>query len=276
LVRAGNLIGARRVSSIHAAHYIITMGKAILLLSVSALLLLWDFFLKATSAICRPVARHFLNARVSHMAARLMRITQVYARLNVELDHRLIAGLPNPCLVCANHQSMADIVVLMAAFKTHSLRFVAKKELTRGFPAVSEVLRIQQHALIDRHSGYRSTAKALTTLGRRASQGLTPVVFPEGTRSRNGDVGQFHVGGVRSILDVTPLPIVGVAIDGGHHFASMTDLLRNLKGVTYRIGFVGVFDPGSTKHAIANAVESVQDSITQQIDEWHSQATVRG
>ncbi len=265
----------RRVPSISAGHYIITMSTVILLLCISALLLLWDIFLKATSAVCRPVARAFLNARVSHMAARLVRLTRVYGRLTVELDYRLTAGLPNPCLVCANHQSVADIAILMAAFGSHSLRFVAKKELARGFPAVSEVLRIQQHALIDRRGGYRGTVRALVKLGRRAKHGLTPVVFPEGTRSRSGEVRQFHTGGVRSILGVTSLPIVGVAIDGGHHFASVASLRRSLEMITYRVALVGVFDPGTTKHTIEGAVNAVQDSITRQIDEWHSQAVVR-
>ena len=273
---AGRLGVARRLSSIRVGYYIVTMGTAIFLLSISALLLLWDFFLKAVSAICRPAARSFLNARVSHMGAHLMRMARVYGHLSVELDDRLTTGLPNPCLVCANHQSMADIAILMAAFKSHSLRFVAKKELTRGFPAVSEVLRIQQHALIDRHGGYRSTAKALATLGQRAKQGMSPVVFAEGTRSRTGEVKQFHAGGVRSILEITPLPIVGVAIDGGYHFASMANLLKDLKGFTYRIGFVGVFDPGTTKHSIQEAVNSVQESVTRQIDEWHNQTAAQG
>jgi 1-acyl-sn-glycerol-3-phosphate acyltransferase len=245
------------------------MGTAILLLCISALLLVWDIFLKAISAICRPAARAFLDARVSHMAARLMRLARVYGRLTVELDDRLKVGLPNPCLVCANHQSVADIAVLLAAFKSHNIRFVAKHELTRGFPAVSEVLRIQQHALIDRHGGYRNTAKALSTLGKRARCGVSPVVFAEGTRSRTGEVKPFHTGGVRSILRVTPLPIVGVAIDGGHYFASMENLLKSVRGLTYRIGFVGVFDPGTTKGTIQAAVESVHTAVTQQIEAWH-------
>jgi 1-acyl-sn-glycerol-3-phosphate acyltransferase len=266
----------RSLSSISAEYYISTMGTAILLLSISALLLLWDIFLKAISAISRPAARAFLDARVSHMAARLMRITIVYGRLTVELDDRLKNGLPNPCLVCANHQSVADIAVLLAAFKSHNIRFVAKQELTRGFPAVSEVLRIQQHALIDRHGGYRSTAKALSTLGKRARYGVSPVVFAEGTRSRTGEVKPFHTGGVRSILSVTPLPIVGVAIDGGHYFASMENLLRGLRGLTYRVGFVGVFDPGTTKKTIQSAVESVHMSVTRQIEIWHHRDAASG
>jgi len=253
-----------------SARYIRAMGTIVLLACVAGMLLTWDIFLKTLSALHRPLARRFLNARVPHMAARLMRLARTYGGLRVELDPDLTTIAPNPCLVCANHQSVADIAVLLAAFRAHSLRFVAKRELTRGFPAVSEVLRIQQHALIDRRGSYRSTAKALVRLGLRARSGCSPIVFPEGTRSRTGEVKTFHTGGIRSILEVTQLPIVGVAIDGGHRFASMEQLRRGLKGITYRVGFVGVFHPGPGKREIQEAVKQVRDAVTQRINEWHT------
>lgn len=245
------------------------MATAVMLLSISGLLVIWDVFLKLTSVLMRPVARKFLDRRVSHMAARLMRLARIYGKLDVRLDPRLKSDLPNPCLVCANHQSVADIAILLAAFRSHGIRFVAKHELSRGFPAVSEVLRIQQHALIDRHGGYRSTARALATLGRRARQGLSPVVFPEGTRSTSGKVKRFQTGGIRTILNVTPLPLVGVAINGGHKFARMSNLVHGLKGITYRVGFVGVFHPGQTKHSIQETVEQIQLAVTRQIQAWN-------
>ncbi|MEE8440214.1 MAG: hypothetical protein V3S41_00715, partial [Spirochaetia bacterium] len=71
-------------------------------------------------------------------------------------------------------------------------------------------------------------------------------------------------------------PIVGVAIDGGYHFASVASLRKSLKTITYRVALVGVFDPGTTKHTIGDAVDAVQNSITRQINEWRNQAVVRG
>lgn len=248
-------------------HYFIRMGTAVMLLTVSSLLLLWDIFLKATSALLRPLSRRYLRARVSSMAARLMRLARFYGGLRVELDPRLRANLPDPCLVCANHQSVADIAILLAAFRSHQLRFVAKRELARGFPAVSEVLRIQRHALIDR-GGYRNTALALETLGRRARSGMSPVVFPEGTRSRDGNLKTFHTGGVRTILERTKLSIVGVAIDGGQYFARMSNLLGGLSGITYRVAYVGTFDPGTNKEETVEAVQNVHLAIGNQLDAW--------
>lgn len=269
LHRTRNVHPPARLPSLGTGHYINTMGSAVLLATVSGLLLLWDIFLKMMSAVCLPVARTFLDARVSSMAARLMRLARVYGGLRVELDPRLRSRLPNPCLVCSNHQSVADIAVLLAALSSHRLRFVAKQELTRGFPAVSEVLRIQQHALIDRRGGYHSTASALRGLGRRIGSGISPVVFPEGTRSRDGTVRRFQTGGIRTILAETSVPIVGVAIDGGYRFAVMSSLLKDLRGITYRVGFVGVFDPGSSKQSIQSAVSSVQAAVSRRITEWH-------
>jgi 1-acyl-sn-glycerol-3-phosphate acyltransferase len=252
------------------------MGTVILIACVTSLLVLWDVLLKTLSATHRGLARFYLRTRISHMAARLMRLARVYGGLRVELDPRLVSLPPNPCLICSNHQSMADIAILLAAFKSHDIRFVAKHELTRGFPAVSEVLRIQRHALINRTGGYRATARALARLGRRARNGSSPVVFPEGTRSRAGDVRQFHTGGIRTILEVTQLPIVGVAIDGGYRFASMQTLIRGLRGITYRVGYVGVFDPGTSKQSIQSAVEQVRSAVVKQIDGWHRIDQSRG
>jgi 1-acyl-sn-glycerol-3-phosphate acyltransferase len=251
-------------------HYIKSVSNIVMLVCLAALLLIWDVFLKATSAVLRPAARSFLSARVSFMAARLLRIARVYGGLRVELDPRLSGDLPNPCLVCANHQSVADIAVLLAAFRGHSLRFVAKQELTRGFPAVSEVLRIQRHALINREGGYRTTARALATLGNRARTGISPVVFPEGTRSASGELREFYTGGIRSILSVTPLPVVGVAIDGGHLFARVSNLVGGLHGIVYRVALVGIFKPQSLKSSIRDATSAVHNSINEQLISWRT------
>jgi len=246
------------------------MGTLVLLLTVAFLLVVWDLFLKATSAFARPLARAFLSARVSHMAGRLMRLAKAYGKLDVELDPRLGSRLPNPCLVLANHQSVADIAVLLAAFRSHQLRFVAKQELSRGFPAVSEVLRIQRHALIDR-GGYRETARALAILGRKARSGVSPVVFPEGTRSHDGNLRAFRTGGVRTILGLAKLQIVGVAIDGGHRFARMSNLIKGLAGITYRVAYVGTFDPGDSKGSALDAVARVHDAIEHQLASWRAE-----
>ena len=244
----------------------------IMLLAVTALLLWWDLRLKALQAVCRPAARRHLDRVVSKMAHSLLMLARHYGGLTVDLDQRLVTDVPSPTLICANHQSVADIVVLMDALRAHRLRFVAKKELARGFPAVSEVLRIQRHALINRRGDYRKGAKELRRIGRETRQGASPVVFPEGTRSRTGEVHEFRAGGIRTILGEATVPITAVAVDGGYRFASFADITTGLSSIRYRARLVGVFHHDGTKQGILRAIEQAESAVRAQIDRWRATA----
>ncbi|MFW6288202.1 MAG: lysophospholipid acyltransferase family protein, partial [Spirochaetota bacterium] len=173
--------------------------------------------------------------------------------------------------VVANHQSVADIVVLLDALSGHRIRFVAKAELAHGFPGVSEVLRIQRHAFVNRTGDFRRAAIEMRRLGRATLEGISPVVFPEGTRSRSGEVRTFHAGAVRSILAAAPnVPITAVAVDGGFRFVSVGDILKGLSSITYRARLVGVFAHDGTKPSILEALARAQEAVTAQIAEWRS------
>jgi 1-acyl-sn-glycerol-3-phosphate acyltransferase len=250
------------------------MRTVIMLLCIIGQLLYWDVLLKVMQTMSRPVARRHLDRHVSGMAHRLLVLARQYGGLNVDLDRRLLTDVPSPTLVCANHQSVADIVVLLDALKRHKVRFVAKKELSRGFPAVSEVLRIQRHALISRTSDFRRGAEELYRLGHETARGVSPVVFPEGTRSRTGQVRQFHAGGVRTILTRASVPITAVAVDGGYRFVSFMDLVKGLSRITYRASFVGVYEHDGTKASITSALEQAQFDVGRRIARWrHAEQT---
>ena len=241
-----------------------------MLLGILGLLLFWDLQLKFLNSVSTRLARNHLDRVVANMARQLLALVKVYGGLTVDLDRRLLRDLPSPTLVCANHQSVADIAVLMAALSNHRLRFVAKKELSHGFPAVSEVLRIQRHALIARDGAFRHVTRELRRLGKESADMVSPVVFPEGTRSRDGVVRRFHAGGVRTILQETSIPITAVAIDGGYQFVSMKDLLSGLGRFTYRAKLVGVFSHQGDKKSILEAVAGAEKAIAAQLSKWHA------
>ncbi|MFW5683564.1 MAG: lysophospholipid acyltransferase family protein [Spirochaetota bacterium] len=248
------------------------MRAIIMVLTILGQLLAWDFQLKLLQALSRPAVRRHLDRRVPHMAHRLLVLACRYGGLNVDLDPDLKSAPPNPALVCANHQSVADIVVLPDALSAHRVRFVAKRELARGFPAVSEVLRLQGHALINRKGDFKQGTRELHRIGRETHEGISPVVFPEGTRSRTGAVREFHPGGVRTILSESSVPIVAVAVDGGHRFVSMKDIVGGLSEITYRAKLVGVFEHDGGKDSIRTALRNAHDAVAAQIERWRSEA----
>src|SRR5512132_2838915 len=90
----------------------------------------------------------------------------------------------------SNHQSIYDIPVLFWSLP-HQLRIIAKESLGK-VPFLGWHLRRSGHMLVDRAHPDRtaifSWASALT------SNGLSLILFPEGTRSRDGRVGRFKGG----------------------------------------------------------------------------------
>ncbi len=99
--------------------------------------------------------------------------------------------LENPLVIASNHQSWFDIF-LLAAVLPGSLRFVAKKELAR-VPLLGRAMQQAGHVFIDRQ--HRQAAfGAYDEAAASIQAGISAVVFPEGTRSRTGELLPFKKG----------------------------------------------------------------------------------
>jgi len=93
-----------------------------------------------------------------------------------------------PVIYASNHSSMFDIWALFATLPG-SVRFVAKRELFR-IPILGAAMRAAGHIPIDRTVKARAF-EAYDDAARIIKRGFSPVVFPEGTRSRTGDLLPF-------------------------------------------------------------------------------------
>ncbi|MBU1226078.1 MAG: 1-acyl-sn-glycerol-3-phosphate acyltransferase [Actinobacteria bacterium] len=115
----------------------------------------------------------------------------------------------------SNHQSLFDIAVIGGVLFSNYPKYVAKKELGRWLPSISLNLRKGGNALIDRRDRIASL-RAITTMARTAQErDVSVVIFPEGTRSRDGALGGFKQAGTKMMLEAADrLDVVPVAIDG--------------------------------------------------------------
>jgi 1-acyl-sn-glycerol-3-phosphate acyltransferase len=93
-----------------------------------------------------------------------------------------------PVLYASNHSSMFDIWAL-AATLPGSTRFVSKQEVTR-IPLLGGAMRAAGHIGIDRVVKKRAF-EAYEKVGQIIRTGISPIVFPEGTRSRTGELLPF-------------------------------------------------------------------------------------
>lgn len=113
-----------------------------------------------------------------------------------------------PLILVANHQSMNDIPPLIWYFRKHHPKFVSKKELGKGIPSVSYNLRHGGSVLIDRKDKEQAL-DAIATLGRYIEQhNRSAVIFPEGTRSRDGVPKRFHTGGLKVLMKQAPSAMI--------------------------------------------------------------------
>jgi len=109
----------------------------------------------------------------------------------------------------ANHQSIYDIPVLFAAIPWQ-LRIIAKESLGR-MPFLGWHLRRTGHLLVDRRHPDRSGI--LRRWRELVGEGLSLIVFPEGTRSTDGRVGPFKAGSFLLAVEAR-LPIVPLTVEG--------------------------------------------------------------
>ncbi len=128
--------------------------------------------------------------------------------------HNALAG--KPYIIVANHQSMFDISLISEYLAHLQPRYVSKRENARYIPGVSYNLRRGGSALIDRKNPEQSR-EAIATVARRVlSEGWSVVIFPEGTRSRDGRLKNFREGGLRTLLENAPgVEVLPVTTSGG-------------------------------------------------------------
>jgi 1-acyl-sn-glycerol-3-phosphate acyltransferase len=114
-------------------------------------------------------------------------------------------------VLVANHQSIVDIPMLLSAFP-RPVRFLAKRELGE-IPLFGKAMAAAGNLFIDRDDP-RNAVRMLRDVGARLRDGRLVVVFPEGTRSGDGSIGEFRPGAFY-LAQKSGAPVVPVYIGGG-------------------------------------------------------------
>ena len=169
-----------------------------------------------------------------------------------------VTGRPTsgPCVIVANHSSHADTAALLAAIPARRRPAVAAAAdywFTR--PGRRLLCRATCAAFPVRRGGGGSADLAAAALLLAAGRDV--VVFPEGTRSRDGSPGHFHTGAVRLARDAG-VPVVPVRIEG-------TGILLPVHGRPHRarirVHFEAPVDASGPEDAVAALTETIQGAV---------------
>lgn len=171
-----------------------------------------------------------------------------------------------PLIIVANHQSMYDIPPIIWYMRKHHPKFISKKELGKGIPSVSFNLRHGGSVLIDRKNPQQAIKAIKNFSAYIKNTKRAAVIFPEGTRSRNGTPKPFQRKGLITLFKEIPnAVVVPITINNswktlrfgkypmglGAHIKFKVHQPKNLDGITNFESFIDTIETEITS-AIKN------------------------
>jgi len=217
------------------------------------------------------IARLFGLRPFEHVMSTLQRVLVAMlwisgTRVEVEMSEQIDSD--QGYVLVSNHQGLFDIPLIGAQLWGSHPKYIAKRSLGRWLPSISLNLRRGGSALIDRADGIGAVRAIARTAKTAQERNVSVVIFPEGTRSRDGVLGDFQRSGTQALLrGADTLPVVPVAIDGSWRL-----LLHNLLPVPYGTRIrLRMGDPIERSHRDGGAIaESTEAWIRSTIEEWRT------
>jgi len=176
----------------------------------------------------------------------VFQIGKVWARIHlavmgirpeyVGIEH---ARSSEPRIFLANHLSTLDIWALAPALPD-TTRFVAKKSIF-WIPVLGQAMSIAGFIPIDRSDRTRAV-RSLSRAAERVRNGESVILFPEGTRSRDGKLARFKRGSFHLAMQAG-VPVVPVSISGTGKIVKPGSIV--VQPGTVRVTFSPPIDPGT-------------------------------
>jgi 1-acyl-sn-glycerol-3-phosphate acyltransferase len=159
----------------------------------------------------------------------------VYCPLTVEGRHHLPA---EPFLLCSNHSSHADSAALMTASERSFRSFALIGASDYFFHSRSvrwRVAPLMNVIPINRQAGAHSLSACLETCRRFLLAGGNLILYPEGTRSPDGEMRAFKSGAGLFAMELG-VPVVPAYIEGTHEFLPKGRTFPRTGSATVRFG----------------------------------------
>jgi 1-acyl-sn-glycerol-3-phosphate acyltransferase len=238
--------------------------------------------------LCDPVQR-LIIAPWARLAPR-KRIA-IFGRWQHALAHLVLGGLRRVggaeipalprvpanegTLILMNHQSVLDIPLVVASLESGYPRIVTRKRYLRWIPLISHMVRLYQYPVVRPAANPGETRRMLEDLRNAARNTDVPlVVFPEGTRTRDGEIAPFMTTGLRLILRQRPWTVYMLVADGFWERAKMKHFVGGMSAVKGRISLTGPLAWSDPRGDAEEFIETVRNIMITRLAELRAGAAV--
>lgn len=116
-----------------------------------------------------------------------------------------------PIMIYSNHQGFGDIFALIKAIPSLQIGYIAKDEWRKWKPIANAIMNTKSVFLI--RNNPREAVKVIAEAKALLDKGYNLAIFPEGTRSRGGEMAEFKHGAYK-FAQKAKVPILPVTIEG--------------------------------------------------------------
>jgi 1-acyl-sn-glycerol-3-phosphate acyltransferase len=149
--------------------------------------------------------------------------------------------LPNApgTIILMNHQSILDIPLAVLAVEESYPVVVARRSYARRIPLVSFLLRFCQFPLVEPGQRGNGQLEMLEEVARTADRPI--LIFPEGHRSRDGQLRPFRSAGTEAMLNTGEWNVYALVVDGFWRCGKLRDFSDEIGFVRSRITALGPY-----------------------------------
>ena len=177
------------------------------------------FFCAVVGIICLLTAPFDPNRKAAHLFASFWGMFYIYTNpwWRIKFEGRQYIDPDKTYVLVANHQSYWDILVLYGLYRP--FKFVSKESIYK-MPFIGQNMIFNQYVKIKR-GDMKSIKEMMNNCKGWLKQGASILLFPEGTRSEDGEIKNFRDGAFRMAVDCN-VPVVPVVIDGTYDIFNKT------------------------------------------------------
>ena len=146
-------------------------------------------------------------------------------------------------LILMNHQSLWDIPLVVQTVDRGYPRIVTRKRYRRFIPLISHMVRLYQYPVVDPTAGRDALRRTLDELERVGREADVPIaVFPEGSRTRDGEIQRFKQAGLSRLLAARAWTVHVFVADGFWRAGTFDDLAAHMGEIEGRFAYAGTLE----------------------------------